>query len=253
MATKSSAEISIMEVKRTQMTFCILGTTPIIHNCMSAKARQEFLLPAPKKNAAEKAASVKHKPLEEFRDSPYKYRDVQDTLIYILPTAFKNAMMSAALDMPGVQKTQIKRLVYVHGQGISIFGVPEMFMAITRSADINKTPDVRTRAIMPEWACRLTVEFSPDLIKEKSIINLLSAGGIFSGVGDWRQQKGSGNYGSFKIVSEDDPDFVRITKTMGREAQIEALEKPKCFDIETEDLYAWYGSEADKRGLKVAA
>jgi len=252
MATKST-EISVMEINRAQITFCILGTTPLIHNAMSAKARQELLLPAPKKNAAEKASSLKHNPLEEFRNSPYRYRDVCDSLIYILPTAFKNAMMTAALDMPGVNKTQIKRLVYVHGQGIGIFGVPQLHMAVTRSADMKRTPDVRSRAIMPEWACRLTVEYSPELIKQKSIINLLSAGGIFSGVGDWRQEKGSGNFGSFKIVADDDPDFVRITQTMGRDAQIAALDNPECFDIETEDLFAWFGSETDKRGLKVAA
>jgi hypothetical protein len=66
-------------------------------------------------------------------------------------------MMTAALDMPGVAKTQIKRQVYVDGQITHIYGVPEMMMAVTRSADINKTPDVRTRAVMRKWACRLSI------------------------------------------------------------------------------------------------
>jgi len=97
------------------------------------------------------------------------------------------------------------------------------------------------------------VEFPVPLLRQQSIANLLAAAGFTSGVGDWRQEKGSGNYGSFKLVSEDDPDFVRITTEQGRAAQSEAMENPEAFDIETEDLLSWYDVEIKRRGFKVAA
>ena len=251
-ASAGNGEIIIFEQTRGKIEFCVLGTTPLIHNRMSQKVLQELLFPKGRKNAAEKAVTMKHNPMEEFRNSPYIINDDNaNTLVSILPTAFKGTMMTAALDMPGVARTQIKKHVYVEGQHIEIYGIPQVMCAVTRSADINRTPDVRTRAIMPEWACRLTIEFTMPLLKDQSVANLLAAGGMVSGVGDWRQEKGSGNFGCFKLVSADDPDFVRITKTMGRKAQIKALEKPECYDEETEELLSWFEAETKRRGFKV--
>jgi hypothetical protein len=251
---ESTQSISILEVNKGSMDFCVLGTSPLICNRMSEKAMRELLAPKGRKTTAEKAASMKHDPIQEFRDSPYQLIDESaPTLIGILPTSFKGAMRTAALDVPGAKKAQIGRLVYVHGEMLPVWGIPKLFMAITRSADINRTPDVRTRAILPEWACRIRIDFLKPIINEQSVANLLAAAGFQSGVGDWRQEKGSGNYGSFRLVSENDPDFVRITSTMGREEQIKAFDNPITHDKETSDLLAWFETEAKRRGMKVAA
>ena len=247
-----SSEITILEVSKSQMQFCILGTTPFICNRMSQKGMKELLFPKGRKTAADKASSMKHVPLQEFRDSPYTLSD-GPTFIGMLPTAFKRSMMTAALDMPGAKKSQIGRLLYVHGTMTPIFGIPQLSMSVVRSADINRTPDIRTRAILPEWACSLTVEFPGSLLRPQSVANLLAAAGFMSGVGDWRQEKGSGNFGSFELVSADNPDFVRITSTQGRESQIAAMESPECYDAETEELLSWYDAEVNRRGFKVAA
>ena len=126
-------------------------------------------------------------------------------------------------------------------------------MAITRSADMNRTPDVRTRAILPEWACKLRITFTKPILREQSIANLLAAAGFQSGVGDWRQEKGSGSYGSFKLVSADDKDFLRIVKTQGRKVQQDALDTPIAYNSETEEMLAWFNVETKRRGFKVAA
>jgi hypothetical protein len=54
-------------------------------------------------------------------------------------------------------------------------------------------------------------------------------------------------------VSEDDKDFQRIIKTMGRKAQVKAMAEPECFDAETEELLSWFEAETKRRGFKVAA
>jgi hypothetical protein len=248
-----NAEISIIEVQKGQIEFCILGTSPLIMNRMSQKVWFELLAPKGKKTAADKASNLKHDPIQEFRDSPYIITDERaPSYLALLPTMFKRAMGTAALDMPGAKKAQIGRLVYVHGEMLPVFGTPQLFMSITRSADMNKTPDVRTRAILPEWACRFTVEFTKPILREQSIANLLAAAGFQSGVGDWRQEKGSGSYGSFKLVSSDDPEFVRITNAMGREHQKQAMLAAHPYDRESSEMLAWFEVESKKRGFQPA-
>lgn len=256
MATRkaeTSSEIQVIEVVKGQIDFCILGTSPLIMNRMSQKVWHELLAPKGKKNAAEKASSLKHDPIQEFRNSPYIIENkAAPSLLGILPTAFKGAMLTAALDMPGTKRTQMGRLLTVDWDMQPVYGIPRVFMSITRSADMNKTPDVRTRAILPEWACKLTVTFNKPILREQSVANLLAAAGMQSGVGDWRQEKGSGSFGAFKLVSSDDKDFLRIVKTMGRTAQQEAIDNPIAYNAETEEMLAWFDVEIKRRGFKVA-
>ena len=247
-----TSEITIVNVTMHKFVVHILGTTPIILNCMSQKVMRELLLPRGKKTAADKAQSLKHDPLQEFRDSPYKIPD-GPTAIGIPAGAFKQAMCTAALDTPGTARTQIRRLIYVHGQLLPIYGLPQLFMAVTRSADINKTPDVRSRCILPEWAVELCIEYPSPMLNATAIGNLLVTAGFTAGVGDWRQEKGSGNYGSFKIVAHDDPDYQRIVSSYGRKEQLAALQDPEPHDIETQNLLSWYQVELRRRGFKEAA
>lgn len=243
--------IDIGSIRKSTLEVCVLGTSPIILNRMSEKAMHELLLPRGKKNAAEKASTLKHEPMEEFRASPYVDRDESaPTLLQHLSAAFKKAMSGAALDLPGASKAQIGRLVWVEGERVPIWGVPQMLMSVTRSADMNKTPDVRTRAIVPQWATRFKVSFTESLIKTQSVVNLLASAGITQGIGDWRTGKGSGTYGAFEIVGADDARFKTIIKLGGRKAQLAAMESPEAYDEETRELFAWWRGEVTRRGFK---
>lgn len=253
MAKKAETEISVLEVHRGWIEVCVLGTSPLIHNAMSAKARQQLLMPPARKNAAEKASSLKHEPINEFKRSMYRARNPKSkTEIVVKATAFKGALMGAALDLPGAFKTQIGRLTYVEGDEVQIYGVPQLMMAVTRSADKNRTPDVRTRAIIPEWACMLSLQFTKPLLKEATMLNLLAAAGITQGIGDWRIGKGNGNYGGFELVGADNEKWNRIVAEGTKQAQLEAIEDPVCYDSETEELLSWHEAEVRQRGFKAA-
>lgn len=255
MATSKAtdSEIMILAAEQGEMTFNILGDTPLILRRMSMKGGlQELLLPKGKKTTAEKASSLKHDPIAEYKDAPYVI-ETGDAMLGLMTTGFKNAMRTAALDMPGTKKSQIGRLVYVDGSLTPIYGVPKVFMSVVRSADINRTPDVRTRMILPEWACRITIRFTKPVLREQSIANLLAAAGFQSGVGDWRQEKGSGNYGCFKLVSSDNPTWNRIVSEQGRDAQQAAIDNPEAYDRETAELLSWFDVEVKRRGFNVAA
>lgn len=248
----AGSEISILEIQRGQVDFCVLGTSPLILNRMSQKVWHELLAPKGRKTAADKAQSLKHDPIQEFRDSPYIIDSpTAPTLLGVMATAFKKAMCTAALRTPGVNKTEIAQLVYVRGELLGIYGLPKVFMSITRSADINKTPDVRTRALVPEWACRLSITFAKPALREQSLVNLLAAAGFMAGIGDWRQEKGSGSYGSFRLADADDPDFLRIVNTMGRAEQRAALDNPVPYNDETSEMLAWFDVEVKRRGFEL--
>lgn len=256
MATKKTddGEITILEIRRETIDVCILGETPLILNRMSEKAKRELLMPKGKKNAAEKASSLKHDPLAEFRESPYIIEDnAAPTYLAMLSTAFKGAMRQAALDMPGANKSQIGRLVYVPGEMISIYGVPRIFTSITRSADMKRTPDPRTRCIVPKWAAQISITYTIPLLNKTSVGNLLAAAGKIVGVGDWRQEKGSGNYGLFRLVEPTNAEFLRIKSEAGRAAQIAAMDDPEAHDKDSADLLSWFDAEVKRRGFRVAA
>lgn len=249
MPTKPATDVAIVidAVRTASITVHVIGTSPLVANSMSEKARHELLAPAGRKNAAAKAASLKHDPLEEFRASPYRLGS-GPTLIGIKSTAFKGAMGTAALDLPNATRSRIGRLVYVEGDMVPIYGIPEVSMAIVRSADMNRTPDVRTRAILPRWAAKIDIRFVVPMINEQSVVNLLGAGGITAGVGDWRPEKGKGNFGQYRLTNADDPEYLRIVAEGGREAQVYAMENPGFYDTETETLWSWFGEEMKRRG-----
>jgi hypothetical protein len=251
-APASKEEINVQRVNEVRAEFCILGKTPLILNRMSEKAARELLLPR-KKTAADRAANLKHNPPEEYRASAYKsVGDDAPTRLLVLSTAFKGAMRSVAVDIPGAAKAQIGRLTYVEGDYVNIYGAPKLLMSITRSSDMNKTPDVRTRAIVPEWACRIAVKFVSPLLKQQAVANLLASAGIMRGVGDWRPEKGSGSYGQFELVDSDDKRFLEIIKKGGRKAQDSGLADPVPYDAESAELLTWFTTEATGRGFKVA-
>jgi hypothetical protein len=119
MASSKQQQPEVVELTPTELGYWqigILGVTPYLHNRMSEKARHELLYPKGRKNAAERASSLKHEPVEEFRASPYILEgDDEPTLLAAMASSFKGAMMTAALDMPGSSRAQIGRLCWLKG------------------------------------------------------------------------------------------------------------------------------------------
>lgn len=244
---KKDQEIVVQEIEMVEIQFYVLGKTPLIMNRFNQKAWHELLLPSIKKNQAELEQSLKHDPVAEFRGAVYRNRDPKEQAAIHIPNgAFHGCIASAALDMPGATKAKIERLTRIADVNINLFGLPLLFMAMVRNSDPGHTPDVRTRPIFPEWACKVTVRYVKKILSERAIANLFGASGLIVGIGDWRGQKG-GPYGAFTLVSENDADFRRIVKGQARAAQEKALANPICFDEDTEELLAWFHEEVARR------
>jgi hypothetical protein len=238
-------ELRILAPMTGSVTLHIKGKTPFICNAPAEKARHELLLPR-KKTASERATQLKHDPLLEYRNSAYCHLgDQTATRVYFPAGGFKKSMMSAALETPGASKSSIARLLWVEGLNVDLYGVPKLLTSMTRSADFNRTPDIRTRAILPQWAARLTIAFISPRFNQQMVGNLLLAAGLMIGVGDWRQEKGSGSYGQFVLCSEQ--EFNAIAEHGGREAQDAAFEHPAYYDGETQKLMEWFDEEVIRR------
>lgn len=252
MATKAAVEttIDIRPIEARTINIGIVGTRPLILNRLSNKAKQELLMPKGRKTTAERASSLKHNPIQEFNDAPELIDDENaPTLLGFPAAAFKKGMSSAALRVPGVRKAEINQLVWVEGDLTPIYGVPQMLMSVTRSADMNRTPDIRTRVIVPEWATVIAVTFTVPILNDTSVANLLSAAGTLCGIGDWRTEKGSGTYGQYRITNPDtDEEFKRIVAGGGRAVQVAGMEAAEPYNRETEELFSWFTDELKTRG-----
>lgn len=255
-AAPTVQEVSILEVEKGRIEVCVLGTTPLLLHRMSEKSGRELLMPSGRLNAAEKTARLKHNPLEEYRAAAYTIKgDEAPTRLAMPSGAFKSAMCSAAVDIPGAAKAQFGRLTTVeaqYGEYVSIFGVPKLHIGIVRLSDMNRTPDIRSRPIIPVWACRLSITYVRPILREQTVVRLLAAAGIMRGIGESRPERGGAN-GQFELVGEDDARWQAIVKTGGREAQDAALHEPECFDEEAATMYAWFLEEVVRRGYKVVA
>jgi hypothetical protein len=246
---KTNLTVEIPEPRFGVLELGIVGLTPFICERMSEKAKRELLYPSGRKTAADKAQNLKHDPVEEFRASAYTLADTSaPTLLAFVPAAFKKAMALAAIDVPGAAKAQTERLVWVAGMRAPLWGPPRLLMSVTRAKDINKTPDIRTRAILPAWAMTVTVQFSEPVLTAQAVSNLLATAGHTVGVGGWRVEKGSGDYGQFRVCGTNDPELVSIMKSYGRTAQVKAMEEAIPYDEESAELFEWYVEEVKRRG-----
>lgn len=264
MATKketTTATFDPLNLQQVVTNFCIIGTQPLIMNSLSAKAKRELLQPTPRKRKADREGKPKHFPLDEFRDSIHAFpslaaiKDGLPTLCYMPTPTIKNAIATSALEYPNVTKAAIGRMVQVQGERFPVWGIPKAFTTVVRSADMNKTPDIRTRAIFPEWAAAFTVvHFKPIISDNRIVADLVALAGMINGIGDFRPEKGKGNYGSFQIVSEHDPAFVELQKITAQQ-QYDAIQKPDFHDEDSEELYNWWAEKTDdgSRGVEPVA
>lgn len=245
---KTEQNLEISPLKQGRVTLKLIGTTPLYFNAMSAKAKRTLLLGGGKKTAAEKK-ELKHDPENEFRDSVYR-QPVGDTLLCFPAPGIKGAMATAALETPGVTKTSVQRLIFLPQQKVNIWGRPFLKMDVVRSADINKTPDVRTRAFLPRWCAEVDIAFVTPTLSVHSVVSLLANAGVIVGLGDFRQEKGRGSYGTFAVAGDDLGDWADTWADItseGRDVQQAALDQPECADDETRELMRMLQEERLRR------
>src|SRR6516164_7677685 len=243
---KEETVIEIQEIQTQEARFNVLGTSPLIMHRFPFKAWQELILPARKENRAALEQTLKHLPIEEYRESFYRNSNPKaKTLFHVPNRMFACAIAQAAVDIPGAARAQIERLTRVTDINIELFGVPQIFCAMVRNSGMNRSPDVRTRPIFPQWACRVTVRFVVPILTERNVLHLAGAAGLIVGIGDWRGQKVA-PYVAFRIVNSDDREVKHVMK-QDRRSQQSAYDAPVYHDEDTEAILSWFDAELRRR------
>ena len=249
MATKKAetGTLHIDALKQGRVTLRMIGSTPLYFNSMSAKAMRTLLVGGGKKTAAERK-EVKHNPEAEYRDSVYRLPDGPTLLGFPAP-GVKGAMATAALETAGITKTSVQRLIFLPEQKIRVWGTPYLKMDVVRSADMNRTPDVRTRAYLQRWCAEVTIAYVQPTLSMQSIVSLLANAGAIVGIGDFRQEKGRGSFGTFSVCGDQDQNDLwdELTQHEGRDAQAFALENPTPADDTTTELMDFLSEERIRR------
>lgn len=249
MATKKaeSGELHIHALKQGRVTLRMIGSTPLYFNSMSAKAMRTLLVGGAKKTAAERKL-LKHDPETEYRDSVYRM-ETGETLLGFPAPGIKGAMSTAALETAGITKSSVQRLIFLPQQKVQVWGTPYMKMDVVRSADVNKTPDVRTRAFLPRWCAEVDIAYVTPTLSLQGIVSLLTNAGAIVGIGDFRQEKGRGSFGTFSVSGDGDTNALwdELTQNEAREAQQYALDNPQPADDTTRELLEFLHEERIRR------
>ena len=240
--------IEIVPIKRNIIDLRIIGETPMFLNTLAQKAQHELLCPAGRKTASDKKLHMKHDPLVEYYDSARHLKEGPTEIGFPI-IGIKSAMCTAAIETAGATKTGAQRLIFMPGNYVSVYGIPKLDMRIVRMADISRTPDVRTRAVLDKWCLAVRIHYVIPQLTARSVTNLLCNAGVLIGIGDFRQDKGKGSYGCFRVIGDNDKDkeWDDLVKRGGREAQRKAFDNPQPYNAETEELLEYYFAMKLKR------
>ena len=242
----SREEVQVQRIASKVYKITLVGTTGLYLHKMSQKAQRDLLLGGKKKTSSEKQ-KIKHDPIQDFRNSMYFSQErFDDAAVFFPAMAIKRAMRTIAVEIDGVKGTQIDRLMYMPDEYIKLVGTPILRMDITRTADIGRTPDVRTRAYLPTWGTQFTIHAAYPQFSLATMTTLLANAGQFIGIGDNRQERGKGNFGTF-VVAEGFPDNLSVKGNKDR--QIAAFKNPTVDELhgDTSALFALWGEEVRKR------
>ncbi len=174
------------------------GSSLIIHR-FGEKSRKEI---ADKEGGKAKGPRPKRNPKKEYEASKHLLPDGQ---LAFPASGFFKGVLDAAIAIPNVTKTGIRRALYVVGeQGtdlVAIHGKPHMEEGEpVRLSGIGNTVTLRYRAIVDKWAATINIEYDADQISVEQVTNLVQRAGFSSGLGDWRPSaKNPGNHGRYKL------------------------------------------------------
>lgn len=240
-------EIRIEPLQLGRLRLRIVGTTPLYQNRLTEKYRQEMLVGSRPKTRADRA-QIRHQPQAEFRAAA-EIAPSGPTALGLRTVAVKAAMAAAALETGGVTKASVQRLLTTPAGWFPVWGIPRLKLDVVRDAGIARTPNIRSRCFLPRWAAEVEIAFVMPQFGSHSVVNLLANAGVVIGVGDFRQQKGAGSFGSFRVLGEgqDDSEWSEIVAEGGRAAQLAALDRAEPADEETRELLEFHAAEVRRR------
>ena len=198
-ATTDEASIKLHRLERVIFEVPIRGTSPLIVNRWSEKAKEMMLAAQQTKARPKKDAKD---PVANFEASKYRLADGRDGFP---STAFKAAIVHASRLFDGITQVLVKQTVIVLGEGndqLIPLDFGECVMREDTPRNASGVADLRYRAQYHPWSCTLRVRTIAGQFDQESILSLVDAAGI-GGVGEWRPtspKSATGTFGTFEVV-----------------------------------------------------
>ena len=190
------AQITLKPISKRRMTFGIRGTSPLIMHQWSEKAKREM---RDKQQDGKKTKTrEKRVPIDEAKAATYT---TQDGDIGIPGMAFKSALVSAAHKDIGIEKTLVRKALFL------VTDDPNKVLKIdcdepTVREDMVRvgmgSADLRYRPEFIRWSCLIELEVDSELLQRDDVLALVDRAGFGVGICEWRPEKG-GEFGRFEI------------------------------------------------------
>lgn len=195
------AEVQLRRLERVVFEIPIQGTSPLIVNRWSEKAKQ-MMLEAQQTKARPKKDPKD--PVANFEASRYRFPDGRDGFP---ATGFKASIVHAGRLFDGITQVSLKQIVRVIGETVGQEQlIPLTYGEITMREDTPRNAsgvaDLRYRAQYWPWSCTLQVQTIKGQFDHESILALVDAAG-HGGVGEWRPtapKSATGTFGAFEVA-----------------------------------------------------
>lgn len=194
----TDATLQIDRVPASTILVPIVGTSPLIVNRFSEKAKRQML----DAQQGKKKVKENRDPEADYQSTRYLLDDGSDGLPVL---AFKAATVGAARFYDkSVTMTGLRQCLFMHGEQsktagqslVRIVGEPVMREDMVRVG--MGGCDLRYRAEFPEWSAQLKVTYISSQLSLGSVVSLIDAGGMGVGVGEWRPEK-RGDFGTYMV------------------------------------------------------
>jgi hypothetical protein len=194
----TSPVVAITRIDAETLEIPILGTAPLIMHNWSEKAKRQML----DAMQGRKNPKTPKDPDAEYEAAFYRTKDDG----YGFPVlAFKAATVEASRFYgKEVSKVGLRQTLFFTGEYspsanqslVPITGTPRMRQDVVRVG--MKGSDLRYRPEFPEWTTSLLVTYVKSSLTRDSVLSLIDAGGLGTGVGEWRPEK-DGDFGTYRI------------------------------------------------------
>lgn len=193
--TPTAPAIKVAPIIQRTLTFSIVGISPLIQNGWSEKGLNQMRMTALERK---KQPKLKRTP-EETAEAATYYTDDGS---YGLPLlALKSAIISAAHKDLGIEKTLVKKALFIPSKDSRKCVKMVCSEPICREDIVRVgmgSTDLRYRPEFAEWGATITVTFDAGMLTSGDIINLVNRAGFSVGIGEWRPEKG-GEFGRFEV------------------------------------------------------
>lgn len=222
-ATKKTELVEIKPIETKVVEVTLVGDTPLIMHAWSEKAKR-MMLEAQQGKAKGKKKDVKN-PVDDFIQSMYWLSEKPDTegmgeeeckeafetaiekgAKFGFPvTAFKQAAISAAYRMGWTKdKMSLRGVFFIetdYGDVAEIISdtpnIREDMVKIGMG-----TADIRYRGEFQNWHTTFRIKYNANgQYSLENILNILNAGGMVCGVGEWRPER-DGQFGMFHVKTD---------------------------------------------------